>query len=575
MGQCLEKIKYNLNGKSVTVQVFGDDDGGTSGYCFSEGVYIENPYGEPRKAADVPAPQVKTEAEIQAEIAEIGGYQALALDEKKLSAEALASYGVVVGVSEADGTTPELIYYPYKRGGKIVGWKVKLIPKKGMKKKMWSIGDLKNVDPFGWDVAIGSGSKKIIITEGEDDAISLSRIILRFTKPEYRDSMPAVISIPHGAGNAAKDLAKFLPDLKGHFKDIVLCFDQDDAGKAAVDACLMVIPEATSAVLPAKDANECLVKGFSKAAFNAVIFNAEKPKNTRLVFGRDLHVEAREVAQYGALTWPWQHLNETTRGIRYGETIYIGAGVKMGKSELLNAIAAHFIKEHHIKVFMAKPEEANKKTYKLLAGKLVGKKFHDPKVEFDYDAYDKAGEVLGDKLAMVNLYQHLGWETLKSDIIAAVGWGARAVFIDPITNLTNGIDSGEANVKLQAIAQDLAAMALDYNIVIFIFCHLKAPEGNIAKEKREKLYRDGKFIGLGNCPHELGGDVNSAQFAGSRAMMRSCNLMLGLEGNKDDELDPEVKNMRDLVLLEDREFGETGRFPLYWNNKTTMFVENE
>lgn len=243
------------------------------------------------------------------------------------------------------------------------------------------------------------------------------------------------------------------------------------------------------------------------------------------------------------------------------------------KSELLNALAAHFIREHGIKVFMAKPEEGNKKTYKLLAGKLVGKYFHDPDKEFDYDAYDRAGEILQGKLAMVNLYQHLGWESLKNDIIAAVSWGAKAIFIDPITNLTNGTDAGDANSKLQEIAQDLAAMALDYNIVIFIFCHLKAPEGNIAKEKREKYYHDGKYLGLGNCPHELGGDVLSAQFAGSRAMMRSCNMMLGLEGNKDSTLDDEVKNMRDLVLLEDREFGETGRFGLYWNKNSTLFEQ--
>lgn len=243
------------------------------------------------------------------------------------------------------------------------------------------------------------------------------------------------------------------------------------------------------------------------------------------------------------------------------------------KSELLNALAAHFIREHGIKVFMAKPEEGNKKTYKLLAGKLVGKYFHDPDKEFDFDAYDKAGEILNGKLAMVSLYQHLGWESLKQDIISAVGWGAKAIFIDPITNLTNGTDAGDANTKLQEIAQDLAAMALDYKIVIFIFCHLKAPEGNIAKEKREKYYHDGKYIGLGNCPHELGGDVLSAQFAGSRAMMRSCNMMLGLEGNKDGSLSDEIKNMRSLVLLEDREFGETGKFNLYWNKNSTLFEQ--
>lgn len=575
MGQCIQKIKYDLNGEKVTVQVFEREDGTVDGYCFSRGVYIRHPYGQSTNVVDLPAPKIKSVEEIQAEIAEIDSYQVLPLHHKKLSAEALAEFGVKVAVSEVDGVTPELVYYPYTKKGKIVGYKVKLIPKDGSEKRMWSIGDLKDVDLFGWVKAKSSGAKRLIITEGEDDAIAANRILLKFTKPEWKDAIPAVVSIPHGATSSARDLAKLKGEILNHFREIVFCFDMDEPGQKAVEECALIFPDAKTVNLPAKDANECLIKGIAKAAFNAITFNAEKPKNTKLVLGEQLHEAARELPKFGQLTWPWEHLNKTTRGIRYGETIYIGAGVKMGKGEVRNSLAAHFIKEHNVKVFVVSPEESNKKTYKLIAGKISGKVFHDPEKEFDYVAYDKAGESLRDKLAMVNLYQHLGWETLKTDIIAAVNWGAKAVFIDPVTNLTNGIDSGEANTKLQEIAQDLAAMALDYNIVVFIFCHLKAPEGNIAKEKREKLYREGKTIGLGNCPHELGGDVNSAQFAGSRAMMRSCNMMLGLEGNKDNELPPEDKNMRHLVLLEDREFGETGRFPLYWNSNTTQFVEAE
>jgi len=529
--------------------------------------------GDSTRTIDLPQPKRKSEEEIAIEIAEIDGYQVLPLNHRKLSAEALEEFGVKVGVSEVDGVTPESVYYPYYRGGKLVGYKAKIFPK-DQDKIVFSIGDLKGADFFGWTLAKGSASKRIIITEGEDDAISLHRILHRYSKPEYKDSVPAVISLPHGAAAAARDIERFKEALS-RFKEVVLCFDDDEAGRKAVEASLLVLPSALSATLPCKDANECLVKGFSKAAFNAVMFNAAKPKNTRLVLDSELHEAAKEPPKFGDLTWPWEHLNETTRGIRYGETIYIGAGVKMGKGEVRNSIAAHFIEHHKIKCFVVSPEESNKKTYKLIAGKIVGKKFHDPEVEFDAEAYDKAGGILKEKLALVNLYQHLGWETLKADIIAAVSWGARAIFIDPVTNLTNGIDSGDANTKLQEIAQDLAAMALDYNIVVFIFCHLKAPEGNIAKDKREKLYRDGKTIGLGNCPHELGGDVVSAQFAGSRAMMRSCNMMLGLEGNKDSDLPVETKNMRHLVLLEDREFGETGRFPLYWNPETTQFVEAE
>jgi len=572
MGTCLVKLPHEC-GSSDGLQVFArDEDGTVDGYCFACSTYVRDPFGERKGADTLPQPKVKTEAEIQAEIAGVETYQFLPLDHKKLSAATLKEFGVRVAVSEVDGITPETVYYPYLRQGKLVGYKVKVIPKSGERKIMWSIGDLKGCDFFNWDKAIGSGSKKLIITEGEDDCIALTAIINRYTKSEYKDATPGVISLPHGAGNAQRDIERFKIELR-RFSEIILCFDQDTAGRKAVEDVIAILPNAVSATLPSKDANQSLIDGHSKAAFNAVMFNAEKPKNTRLVFGETLHEEARHQATYGELTWPWKKLNDKTRGIRYGETIYIGAGVKMGKSDLLNALAAHFIKEHSIKVFMAKPEEANKKTYKLLAGKIVGYNFNDPDIPFDTAQYDVAGKILQGKLAMVNLYQHLGWSSLRSDIISAIGWGAKAIFIDPITNLTNGEDAGDANSKLQEIAQDLAAIALDHQVVIFLFCHLKSPPENISKERRQKYYHDGKYIGLGNCPHELGGDVSSFQFAGSRAMMRSCNMMLGLEGNKDADLEDAIRNIRHLVLLEDREFGETGRFGLFWSKQTTLFKE--
>lgn len=204
-------------------------------------------------------------------------------------------------------------------------------------------------------------------------------------------------------------------------------------------------------------------------------------------------------------------------------------------------------------MFLVKPEESNEKSYKLVAGKLAAKKFHDPKVEFDEEAFDKAGEEIGENLYLLNLYQNLTWETLEGDIRAAAAAGVKAVFIDPITNLTNGMSAADANTKLQEIAQNLAALALDLDIVILIFCHLRNPDSG--------------------TPHERGGEVLSSQFAGSRAMARSCNLMVGIEGNRDPSLSPEERNLRHLVVLENRETGEVGRYPLYWNPITTLFTE--
>ena len=556
MSQCVTKLSHSC-GARTALQVFSDEEGNLSGYCFSCGTYVADPLGKGKTYDDIPEKQRlgKTKEEVAAEMEVIANCKAIDLPDRKLRSSILDYYGIKIGMSEQDGKTPMFHFYPYYKDGELVAYKVRHIETKNM----WTIGNQRDVDLFGWQQAVATGAQRLIITEGELDAVALRRIFEIYTKQQYIDNMPAVCSLPHGASSAGKDLAKLMPKIRKYFKKVSFCFDNDKAGEQAIEAACKIVPDATVITLPAKDANACLIEGVGKAAFNAAQWKDDKVKNTRLVFGEDLHEEAREQAQYGELTWPWEHIQKTTRGIRYGETIYIGAGVKMGKSELLNALGAHFIKKHGIEIFMAKPEEANKKTYKLLAGKMEGHIFHDPEVEFDYDAYDRAGEVLKGKLAMVNLYQHLGWESLKADIYAAASWGAKAIFIDPITNLTNGMNSADANVKLQEYAQELSAMALDLNVVVFIFCHLKAPtQGD---------------------DHEHGGDVLSSQFAGSRAMMRSCNLMIGLEGDKSPmnkegiERSMQEKNMRDLVLLEDREFGQTGKFPIYWDYNTGLFNE--
>lgn len=510
-------------------------------------MHVPDPYKE--RPDYKPEVKIKTEEDIKQELAEIRKLKAIELPERMLKKESLAHFGIRVGFSEQDGKTPMLAAFPYRVDGKVTGAKMATLSKP---KKVWSVGRMKGVDLFGWKEAVATGDKRLYITEGEFDAVALWQVICESNKGDFAGNIPAVVSIPHGAASAARDIGRLLPKIRQHFKEVVLVFDMDEPGRKAAEEVCKILPEAMSAELPAKDANECLMEGYKKALFNAVRFKAAKPKNSRIVDAESLHEAAKEPAAYG-VSWPWDYVTEKTRGIRKGETIYIGAAQKMGKSEVVNAVGAHLIKEHGWTVLMAKPEEANKKTYKLMCGKIVGKVFHDPNIPFDYDAYDRAGEMLRGKLKLINIYQHLGWETLKADIVFAATNGVDAVFIDPITNLTNGMNAADANTKLQEVAQELSAMAKDLNIVIFIFCHLRNKEG-------------GK-------PHDRGGEVLTSEFAGSRAMGRSCNYMFGIEGNKDPELSEEQRNVRTLVLLDDREFGEVGRCQLQWQKHTGMFKE--
>ncbi len=560
-------------GSKKALKVFHQDDGSTTGYCFACSTFVPHPYGEGAEVKEPPKKKVKSQEDIDREVAEVDGYPVVDVAFRKLRATTLGKFDARVSMSEADGVTPTAIYWPITKNEKRTGYHVKVLNKSF---PPFNIGDTKDCDLINWSNAKGSGAYRLIITEGPEDMASVDRIFEMHSDKDDTGQgkyIPAVVSLPHGASSAKKVLTKHAEDIRRFFKEVVLCFDDDAAGHAAVDKAMLVLPEAKSVVLPTKDANQALMEGKTKAAYNALSYRLESPKNTKLVFGEAIHEAARKPAVFGELTWPFPKMNKALRGLRLRETVYLGAGVKMGKSDLRNELAAHLIKTHGVKVFMACPEEANNQSYKKLAGKMESKIFHDPEIEFDYEAYDNAGAVLRPNIALLNLYQHMGWESLKKDMVAATEWGAKVHFIDPITNLTNGVNSGDANTMLQGIAQDISAMALDMDIVVFMFCHLKAPDGNISADQRAAKYKSGKFIGLGNCPHELGGDVLSNQFAGSRAMMRSANLMIGLEGNKDPELDEDKRNMRILRILEDREFGVSEKFDLFWNRKTGRFTE--
>jgi len=508
---------------------------------------VRDPYG------DKPPPEFtpRTPADYAAEIAEIATYKCQALPSRKLREESLRYFGIRIGVSESDGVTPACTYFPYGVSGQLNGWKAATL---GEHKRQWSVGNTRGVDFFGWGRAIRSGQRTLYITEGEYDAVALYQILKDANaRTDYADQEHAVVSLIHGASSAKKDILRHMSAIMQHFDNVVLVFDMDEKGQKAADAVCRLAPTFMTASLPCKDANACLMEGASKACKAAVVWKAAKPKNTRLVMGSTLREVARQKAEMG-MSWPWQGMTDVTRGVRLGETIYIGAGVKMGKSELVNAIGEHLITEHGKSVMFCKPEEQLGKSYKMLVGKAAGRIFHDPTIEFDEAAFDKGEALIGDKAIFSDVYQFVDWEQLKADIIyARHELGVDQFMIDPITCFTNQMESGDANQHLTALTADIAAMAKDNEFTAWLYCHLKAPsQGD---------------------PHERGGKVLSNQFAGSRAMMRACNYMIGLEGNKDPELSVEERNMRNLVLLEDREFGQAASIQLYWNNKTGMFTE--
>lgn len=322
MKTTVEKIPHSC-GTSDALQVWVDENGKYDGYCFACKQYVANPY-EHHDPSHKPEVRMKSEAEIQSEIDEALALPVRDLPTRKLKKEYLEYFGITVGVSQVDGQTPELVYFPYcNEEDDLIGFKVRLLSPK----KMWAVGTTRDAAPFGWIQAKKAHGKKLFIVEGEFDAVALFQILKDKNKgTAWADNNPPVISIPSGVSSVNKCLGKYRSEIDRHFKEIVLVFDQDKPGQEAVQEALKIFPHATVVnTLPEKDLNDCLINGRSKAALEALLFKAAAPKNTRIINGRSLHEKAKKPPEWG-LPWPFPGINSVTRGIRTGETIYIGAG---------------------------------------------------------------------------------------------------------------------------------------------------------------------------------------------------------------------------------------------------------
>lgn len=314
-GRCIEKVTHDKCGKN-NLQIFLNDDNSYTGFCFSCGEYIPDPFnGEepPKKIKNTKPKEIKLDDYV---------FPSRAVPERKLSLATMEYFGVGVAVSEEDGVTPIFRSYPFYTDDDLVAYKVKTYDK-----KFWTVGQFRQAMPFGWRQAISTGSKRLFITEGEDDACALFEALkakARGTK--WEDLDPAIISIKHGAGSAKNELSTLYPEIRKFFDEVILVFDMDEPGRAASKEASQVIPNCKIASLPSKDPNQCLIDGRALALCNAVLFKAEKSKNTRLVLGTSLIAAARQPPQWG-IPWPWQGLTDLTRGMRFGETYYFGAGV--------------------------------------------------------------------------------------------------------------------------------------------------------------------------------------------------------------------------------------------------------
>lgn len=406
------------------------------------------------------------------------------------------------------------------------------------------VGDGKAMGLYGMHLW-RDGGKRVVITEGEIDALTVSQV---------QNNKWAVVSLPNGAQAARKSLQSNLEWLE-NFEEVVLMFDNDEAGNLAVEQCVDLFTPGKCKIvrLPLKDANEMLLAKRGDELIS-LIWDAKVYRPEAVLSMADVREAAIKVPEMG-IPWCWDSLTQLTFGIKRKTSYYIGAGVGIGKTNWAKELQSWLVNVHNFKVGVFMLEEPVDVTAKGIAGKFVGKAFHRPDLGYTQEEITEAIDRLEDK---VYFYNHATsgteWDDIKKAIrYMVVSLGVKDIFLDNLTVMVAHLPASEANDEVNRIAKEIKDLLQELDFTLYGFSHLNAP----AK----------------GASHEEGGKVLESQFTGSRGLMRFGNYMLGIERNKDPELPPEERNLAHIVLLKDRQYGRAGRFPVFYNDMTDQFLE--
>lgn len=462
-----------------------------------------------------------------------GHYQDL--NKRGIREDTCRKFGYQVG--DYKGRVVQIAPY-YDATGVLIAQKIR-----GADKSFTVLGDIASAQLFGANLW-GKG-KKIVITEGEIDALTVSQV---------QGNKWPVVSLPNGASGAIKAIRKNL-DYLDAFEEVILMFDMDEPGqKAARDAAeIFEAGKAKIASLPFKDANECLQRGQPEAIIQA-IWNAKSYRPDGILSGQDLWDDLSKNEVIPSIPYPWESLNALTHGARKGELVTLTAGSGVGKSAVVREIAHHLIKGGET-VGMIMLEENPKRTALGLMGIQLNKPLHLSRDGVsEEDLRNAFSSTLG--TGRVFLYNHFGSSDIDNLIsrvrYLAKGCGCNWIVLDHLSIVVSGLGDGDERRLIDNAMTYLRTLVEETGVGLFLVSHLRRPEGDRG--------------------HEQGARTSLSQLRGSHSIAQLSDMVIGLERDQQGK----NPNMTTLRVLKNRYSGETGEAGyLLYDRDTGRLSETE
>jgi len=494
------------------------DDG--HGYCFVCNHYEKNVEEEEDMA--VAAPQVTSLELFESQLGDHRGCQ-----ERGITKTIAEHYGVRATYDSERNITA--YNYPYYKDNELVAYKVRTLPK-----QFKTVGDFKDVWPFGCQ-SFGMGGKRLVITEGEFDAMSVAQASL-----EHYNKIYPTISI--ASASNLKSLL-YARDWIRSFEEVVLFFDNDVAGKKAIkDAANIIgIDKVKVVSTTAKDPCELYNTAGYKAVLQA-IWDAQSFSPAGIVVGHD-PVWEQYLARRSTESVPYPAcltgINEKTKGMRFGEITLFTSGTGSGKSTVIKEIVLDLLDKTDDKIGMISLEESVGDT----AEKFIQMKLQRNLQEYDVSLEEQeeaSRAVFGsEKLVLLDHQGSVGDESLIDKIEYMALMGCKYLILDHITiAVSEGAEGYTGNEAIDKVMSDLLKLTKKHNIWLGVISHLRKVQG-------------------GGSTFEQGKLPSMDDIKGSGSIKQISFDIIGFARDMANE-NEEIRNTINFIVLKSRFTGRTG-----------------
>ncbi len=426
------------------------------------------------------------------------------------------------------------------------------------------IGQFKKVRLWGQHMW-RSGGKRIIVTEGEIDAMTVWQVMGK--------KWP-VVSIPSGVKHAPKAIRNSLEFLSS-YNEVIFCFDMDEAGQAAALECAQVLPAGKSKIvhLPRNDPNAMLLAGETKDLLNA-LWDAQTYRPDGIVHVSDVGDSDDE----DQVIWPfpWPDLNKALIGQRSGEMTMWTSGTGMGKSTVLRTLVYdHLLRGRTVGVCML--EESIQETRDDIISIMLKKPVRQIRAArvlntalsnygeeaIDFGIVDDLSEKEYDQARAtiasmpLYLYNHEGAQDYEG-ILAKIEYmvialGCEVIVLDHITAVVAGSEfNGKGERRgIDELMGKLRSLVSRTGVHLDMVSQLRKPDGK---------------------PFEEGGQISAADLRGSGMLSSVPNTIVAIERNQQHP-DYDVRNTVTIRILKNRFFGDTGIVAALRYDRTTAGLE--